>query len=217
MRASPYGGKGPVMPAANGSAETRPGDWMCASCGNHNYAKRVQCNKCQAPKPFNAGNQNFGQGNQNFGQGNQTIMEVGRALAVQMGFGNAAAQMMSGNGPNMLPGDCMCRACGNHNFASRDKCNKCQMPEDVFIAKTGFKEGDWVCSSCSNHNFADKESCNKCQLPKAQASAPVTNLPSMIKGNGKGNLRPGDWVCGACQNHNFANREVCNKCAAPKQ
>jgi hypothetical protein len=24
----------------------RPGDWLCHSCDNNNYARRTQCNKC---------------------------------------------------------------------------------------------------------------------------------------------------------------------------
>ena len=29
----------------------RPGDWMCPSCNNHNYADKVRCNRCKMPKP----------------------------------------------------------------------------------------------------------------------------------------------------------------------
>ena len=28
----------------------RPGDWMCPSCNNHNYADKIRCNRCKIPK-----------------------------------------------------------------------------------------------------------------------------------------------------------------------
>ena len=28
-----------------------PGDWRCNSCGNQNWARRRECNRCKAPKP----------------------------------------------------------------------------------------------------------------------------------------------------------------------
>merc|ERR1719482_2340581 len=28
----------------------RPGDWICPSCNNHNYADKIRCNKCGVPK-----------------------------------------------------------------------------------------------------------------------------------------------------------------------
>ncbi|KAK4257372.1 hypothetical protein QN277_006967 [Acacia crassicarpa] len=27
----------------------KPGDWMCSSCGTHNYASREECFKCKTP------------------------------------------------------------------------------------------------------------------------------------------------------------------------
>lgn len=31
-------------------ANMKAGDWMCASCGNHNFARRDTCNKCSRPQ-----------------------------------------------------------------------------------------------------------------------------------------------------------------------
>eukprot|EP00933_Yihiella_yeosuensis_P010788 TRINITY_DN11762_c0_g1_i4.p1 TRINITY_DN11762_c0_g1~~TRINITY_DN11762_c0_g1_i4.p1 ORF type:complete len:400 (+),score=76.82 TRINITY_DN11762_c0_g1_i4:454-1653(+) len=32
----------------------RPGDWICTSCGSHNFKSRTDCYKCGAPKPSGA-------------------------------------------------------------------------------------------------------------------------------------------------------------------
>lgn len=29
----------------------KPGDWMCPECNGHNFARRMDCFKCQAPRP----------------------------------------------------------------------------------------------------------------------------------------------------------------------
>merc|ERR1711924_247971 len=35
-----------AMPPMQSTKPMKEGDWMCPSCGNHNYASRVECNKC---------------------------------------------------------------------------------------------------------------------------------------------------------------------------
>eukprot|EP00929_Paragymnodinium_shiwhaense_P103911 TRINITY_DN6775_c0_g1_i2.p1 TRINITY_DN6775_c0_g1~~TRINITY_DN6775_c0_g1_i2.p1 ORF type:complete len:266 (+),score=42.63 TRINITY_DN6775_c0_g1_i2:94-891(+) len=200
------------------AAPYNAGDWSCPGCGNHNYAKRMQCNRCAAPRP---GAAPYGQMGNGFGQ-----QQGGAAFGGKM--------MMMAVPVDMRPGDWLCRACGNHNYANRDNCNKCAMAKTVFIAKGGMRDGDWVCSGCQNHNYyRDKINCNKCGQPKQTSEAPLKKQVwqgSGGKGGGgfgggfgggqqqhsKPNMRPGDWVCPACNNHNYANRDMCNKCGAPK-
>lgn len=165
MGYSPYGG--PVAPAAFGasgyeqiaspvavsaSPNFRPGDWSCGQCGNHNYASRAFCNKCQGPKP----------GAASFGG------SYGPAGGRGGGGGYARAmpymQMPPGLAGNMRPGDWVCPGCANHNYASREACNKCKRSKNT---PPNFRDGDWMCPKCNNHNFASKAVCNKCQEPKA--------------------------------------------------
>merc|ERR1712080_794221 len=137
-RSSPYGGGAGEKPT-NGM---RPGDWCCPSCGNHNYASKMACNKCGVPKAALMGGMMPGMG------------------------GMMGAGMQGGK----RPGDWKCYGCGNNNYASREECNKCGIPKKVFIKKSGMRPGDWVCNGCSNHNFSDKLECNMCKAPKVSGT-----------------------------------------------
>lgn len=204
----------PPMPPAAGNF--KDGDWMCPECGNHNYASRSSCNKCQAPKAESSPPPPRGYG-----------PSRGIAPSRAAPYQPPMAPPPSSSGGNMRAGDWVCSSCGNHNYASRTTCNKCGGPNLVadggasfagrgpprpltamrmmgppMASSRGpggnFKDGDWMCASCGNHNFASRESCNKCGKPK--------NTPS--------GFREGDWICSSCSNHNFASRTSCNKCGA---
>ena len=41
----------PAPPSGGRPSSMRPGDWMCPSCNNHNYADKIRCNRCKMPKP----------------------------------------------------------------------------------------------------------------------------------------------------------------------
>lgn len=208
-------GPKPPPPGEN----VRSGDWICPMCSNHNYARRQACNKCQTPKPG-------------------TMMQLA-ALAMYpgtmgtmgaMGVMGAMGPMsaMGNLGGNFRPGDWVCQKCANHNYSSREQCNKCSSPKMVSHAAYGafkgaagyagrlspypaalpnstkfagsMRAGDWLCPGCGNHNYASREMCNKCQRPK--------NMPA--------NFRDGDWICPKCSNHNYASKQACNKCQEPK-
>ena len=72
---------------------------------------------------------------------------------------SAAPTRATGEAAPFLPGDWICRTCGNHNFQKRGFCNgnrtRCQEPHDG-----NFKPGDWYCL-CGNFNFASKQRCNR--------------------------------------------------------
>jgi hypothetical protein len=92
---------------------TRPGDWACLSCANHNYASRVVCNRCHVPKPSNP-------------PPPVPLLPV---------FPGLPFPRLDGIGPPPIqavrPGDWMCPDCGNHNYASRLRCNRCTEPKPV--------------------------------------------------------------------------------------
>ena len=76
----------------------KPGDWRCPKCKNHNYANKQFCNRstCNEKKP--SGNYNRGRDN-NRGRDRNEV-------------------------PDMKPGDWICPKCKNHNYASKDFCNR---------------------------------------------------------------------------------------------
>jgi len=95
-----------------------------------------------------------------------------------------------------------CPKCANHNYALRDKCNRCglQRPAGQVSASSfsGRRPGDWTCGNCNFHNFASRALCYKCDNQKPP-----------------GAMRPGDWIC-ECKSHNYVNRESCFRCAKPR-
>lgn len=146
----------------------RPGDWMCAACGNHNFASRQVCNRCNEPKtedaqeyeaparplykPIVSTQTNANARFQPYGYAAKARLARPVASAhSQLNFASGASDVKEG--------DWMCPLCGNHNFASRVNCNRCGE------LRSGFKQGDWVCRECKNHNFASRTACNKCQAP----------------------------------------------------
>jgi len=122
----------------------------------------------------------------------------------------------------------MCMSCGNHNFASRATCNKCNSPKQagggcgfgMMMAPAGaaapksagrdVRMGDWMCPQCGNHNFASKEACNKCGAPKTEAAVQGAAAQAAR------NMRVGDWMCPGCGNHNYASKDACSKCGTLK-
>merc|ERR1719213_1115434 len=57
--AAPPGGNlvisaAPSGPVAGGAAAYVPGDWLCGSCGNHNFQWRTECKRCNAPRSADA-------------------------------------------------------------------------------------------------------------------------------------------------------------------
>jgi len=214
--AGPYGRPAYVGGSGSGGAggpvrEMKEGDWMCPSCGNHNFASRVKCNKCNtlregmkegdwicrsckhhnfaknyscqkcaAPRTPEGGKCGGGGGGGGKGGGmmmqqNPYAFQMMMQQAYMAGKGGMAfpyggyggMPMMMGSGSSskgMKEGDWMCPACGNHNFASRTNCNKCQ------ALRPGYKHGDWTCQNCRAHNFASRTSCLKCSSPKPETA-----------------------------------------------
>mmetsp|Transcript_11136 Transcript_11136/g.33376 ORF Transcript_11136/g.33376 Transcript_11136/m.33376 type:complete len:240 (+) Transcript_11136:528-1247(+) len=82
-----------------------PGDWICANCGNSNFAKRRECRRCNAPRT------------------SQCRVVDDRSVQADR------AQDRRPRAKAVVPGDWYCGRCGNHNFQWRDACKRCGAPK----------------------------------------------------------------------------------------
>jgi len=129
----------------------REGDWVCSSCGNHNFASREVCNRCGGPRTSAPGGSSPGAARFDpYGAGGSG--PLARAP------GRPAFSKGGGVGRHPSPGDWFSDGCDDHAFgASRNIAGS--LPE-------GFRAGDWMCPECGNHNYASRSACKMCQAPR---------------------------------------------------
>lgn len=91
-------------------------DWTCDDCGNENFARRNNCNRCSKARTNLAKKKKLG-------------TEIGKAAAEKSG-GLFNAE------------DWQCYKCANVNWARRQHCNVCNTPKfAVMEERTGFGGG----------------------------------------------------------------------------
>jgi len=181
------------------SQEFKDGDWMCPSCGAHNFRNKIACFKCGAPHQARMGH--MGGPMQPFGFHPPPPMG---GMPHDYGMGGP---MMD---PNHRPGDWVCPSCGINCYGSKMECFKCGTPKPAHLVGMDSRPGDWACPSCGINVFASKDSCFKCGATKPPGHiTPAIGPPSQL-------TRPGDWTCPSCQAHCFGSRNDCFRCHAPK-
>ena len=93
----------------------RVGDWDCQHCGGHNYASKIACFKCAAPKPAQLDASGMPPNNFRFGIGNRHEAKSGSSASKAVSVAKRA-------------GDWVCTECSMHNFARNNTCFKCRAP-----------------------------------------------------------------------------------------
>lgn len=109
----------PPPPPIIKSSSSMDGDWECEDCGNVNFARRNNCNRCNKSK----------------------ILNIAAAKKRKLGteIGKAAAEKSHGL---FSADDWQCNKCGNVNWARRQSCNVCNAPKFGEVEeRTGFGGG----------------------------------------------------------------------------
>ncbi|CAK9081343.1 unnamed protein product [Durusdinium trenchii] len=186
----------------------KEGDWLCPSCGDHQFARNASCRKCGAPKD-----------------------EVAPATT----SGRPIMRVASGQ-DLVFKDDWNCPQCGDFQFGRNASCRKCGAPRPAHAAggqpaaapvASDFKEGDWICVDCGDHQFARNTSCRRCgaarpgtaAVPSGHVVPPRAHLqrnaPTVVVADNAGFVE-GDWMCLACGDHQFARNVSCRRCGAAK-
>ncbi|CAH0554445.1 unnamed protein product [Brassicogethes aeneus] len=105
----------PCIKSSSGSGENL--DWTCEECGNVNFARRINCNRCfKARGPVTSSKRKLG-------------TEIGKSAAEK------SKGLFSAD-------DWQCNKCGNVNWARRQQCNVCNAPKFTDQEeRTGFGGG----------------------------------------------------------------------------
>jgi hypothetical protein len=204
--------------------EVRPGDWLCANCGENNFRFRTHCNLCSKPRSPGAEGSNAGEdsnNNSNSRPSNRSSSNRGSSTQ-QRGFG-----------------DWTCGTCNSLNFKFRTECYSCREPRSAAdiaaaaaasretrgpkgsdLTEANMKPGDWKCTDCGSINFRGRASCFTCRTPKS--SSAVTKAGGggdAVDAGGRSrakDMKKGDWLCQSCSEHNFADRAACFRCGLPR-
>ena len=93
---------------SRGRNDRERSDWICASCGNDNFAFRTECNSCGKSKQGNVGERGNSFRNDRSGRGRD----------------NRRPRNQEQHNRN----DWICPSCKNDNFSFRTECNQCGKP-----------------------------------------------------------------------------------------
>merc|ERR1712217_557300 len=178
------GGKG-GWSAQKPKANTKAGDWMCPSCGDHQLAKNEECRKCGQAKPS---------------QDKRIGMKPGDWLC-------------PGCKDLQFAKNVVCRQCGTPNPDPDASLQAMEAGKASGNDGATEKPGDWYCPSCGDLQFARNSECRKCGTPNPDPDA--KGAGKKTGGKGKAAMKPGDWYCSSCGDLQFARNMQCRQCGAP--
>ena len=111
-------------------------DWLCASCGNDNFAFRTECNSCGKSKKGNV--QERGSSFRN-DRGGRRDDRGGRGRDDRRGRYDRRGRNQEQHNRN----DWICPSCKNDNFSFRTECNQCGKPRPGGQSGGGDRRGGY--------------------------------------------------------------------------
>eukprot|EP00416_Gambierdiscus_australes_P024821 CAMPEP_0171071298 /NCGR_PEP_ID=MMETSP0766_2-20121228/10247_1 /TAXON_ID=439317 /ORGANISM="Gambierdiscus australes, Strain CAWD 149" /LENGTH=363 /DNA_ID=CAMNT_0011527833 /DNA_START=122 /DNA_END=1209 /DNA_ORIENTATION=+ len=208
----------------------KDGDWHCAACGDHQFARNSQCRRCGAPKPVVSTNQQVAKpgdwicpnpacqdlqfernpacrrcGTPKPVKSDTVVGERWNGEVVNL---NARVGFGASKGGGVLPGaGCFDGALPQGIAADPVNAQGSHLEPEAQPAADdqGMLGGD------SGLNFVDGELSGRASAGIG-AGAPV---PTARPANNQ-SMKEGDWLCTACGDHQFARNTVCRSCGAAR-
>ena len=173
-------------------------DWDCPQCNNSNFARRTECNRCQAPRPQG------GDRREGFQRRDDRRGGFQRRDDRRDGF-QRRDDRRDGRprGGNNNANDWTCPACNNSNFSFRNACNRCDAPRPAGGGGRGGRNdggGHQRRDDRRDGGYRGNQRNDRSRGGRQQ----------------NGNFNTNDWTCPSCNNSNFSFRTACNRCEAPR-
>lgn len=200
MNGAGMGNPRPVMPTAGVD-----GAWKCHACNNVNYAMRMVCNRCGAPKDSADKS------------ADQRTEQVSQHSAQML---HGTHRRTNGEPIEGMDGNWACKSCGNVNFAKRDICNRCSFakptPEELAVRAQQLVEERKkdLAAGYAPRGFEGmlgfEHLPTNPEAPQPERQVRTSSGPPTVGGP------DGNWACPSCGNVNYPKRDKCNRCGYPK-
>jgi len=158
------------------SHRQQPGDWICPTCGENNFASRLVCYKryCETKRPAETmagykpnpahrrdeGRSRYGGGYADRGGRQDRDRERDYRDARAPAYGAGAGGY--GSAPAAVEGYGADRAAGYRADAPQDLTWRSLDQKSIANAVNFGDAGDWLCDRCDNHNYASRDTCKRC-------------------------------------------------------
>lgn len=210
----------------------RSGDWDCKACKGMNYASRLYCFKCKAPKDDTLPKFEESKASRDWICGNCNENNFGTR---KICFKCSAPPSAFNPSNAKTDQDWECMDCSGNNFSRRVDCYRCHAPKpSPRPSKPSYDSkyvGDWICPECSGNNYSKRVDCYRCSAPKPEdewgrrsnPNRPQFDRQPRSQFNGDRppvfqNKYVDDWICPntQCGGNNFSKRVDCYKCKTVK-
>jgi len=171
---------------AEGRVNLPPGDWICISCGDHQFMRNQACRKCKTPKPQSA---------KDDADAAKDALRGGAASGSGAGLALIREQSPIANVGKASPGE----------------IDEFFMVNDVRVdTQERFRGLDPRIQRC----VLNRGNLEGARDPTAAFISRMTEVERIA--NGQYVLPPGDWICINCADHQYMRNDRCRKCGGPR-